>query len=651
MSQIAPFGSWKSPITSELLTESVVTLGYPKADRDTLYWLEGRASDGGRQVIVRREHEGRTADVLREPLSARTVVHEYGGLAYVVQNGTAFFSNYVDQRLYRIDADGTIGPITPRSPEAGSIRYAAPIATPSGKWIICARERHLGTDVVNDLVAIDSLGNDQPRVLVEGHDFFSGPVLNKRGDRLAWTSWDHPNMPWDGTQLFEAEISPDAQLGEARLIAGGISESVTQPRYSLEDLLYFVSDRTGWWNLYADDGSTGRAVSPMPADFATPDWVFGLSTYTFSSDGSLVATWLEDGLAKLGRLARDEQHFVELPTEYQFFSGLAPYGEDVVAIAGSASEAPAVIKISIPDGTIEVLARSRKNSVSKDYLSVPVPVEFSNRSGLIAHALFYPPKNADFVAPAGSKPPLIVSSHGGPTSSALPVLSYTIQYWTSRGFAVVDVNYGGSSGYGREYRERLKGKWGIVDVDDCVDVAQFLAQRGDVDAKAMVIHGGSAGGYTTLCALTFHKVFAAGASYFGVADAGALARDTHKFESRYLDSLIGPWPEASAIYEQRSPIFHTDQLVTPLILFQGLEDKIVPPNQAEMMFSALRSKGAAVAYVAYPEEQHGFRKAENIKRTAEAELYFYGKVLGFLPADDIEPVDIENLDSIETTAS
>ena len=651
MAKLAPYGSWKSPITSELLTENVVSLGYPSLDGDTLYWLEGRPSEGGRQVIVRRLRDGQTSDVLPEPFSARSLVHEYGGLAHVIHDGTIYFVNYSDQRLYRRAGDGTIEAITPPPPSSASVRYAGPIVSPSGTWVICVRERHLNDGVVNDLVAIDAGGNGEARVLAEGNDFFSAAVISPQGDRLAWTSWDHPNMPWDGTELYEGVFGRDASLSEVRLVAGGKRESVTQARYSPQGVLHFVSDRTGWWNLYRDDGSGPRALPAMEAEFATPDWVFGLSNYTFAPDGRLVASWTQNGLSQIGRLSEDGGHFVEIPTSYQYFAGLTGHPDGVLAIAGSAKEATALVKIDVEQASVEVLARSRKTSVDAQYLSVAVPIEYPNRSGLSAHALYYPPQNPDFVAPESDRPPLIVSSHGGPTSSALPVLSYAIQFWTSRGFAVVDVDYGGSSGYGREYRERLRGNWGIVDVDDCVDAAEFLARRGDVDHDAMVIHGGSAGGYTTLCALTFRTVFAAGASYFGVADAAALARDTHKFESRYLDGMIGPWPEAAAIYEQRSPIFHVEELSTPLILFQGLEDKIVPPNQAEMMFEALKEKGAAVAYIAYPDEQHGFRRAENIRRTAEAELYFYGKVLGFAPADDIEPVQIENLGSADSDAS
>jgi dipeptidyl aminopeptidase/acylaminoacyl peptidase len=508
------------------------------------------------------------------------------------------------------------------------------------------RERHLDGEVVNDLVVVATDGSFRTRVIAEGHDFFSSPRLNSDGTVIAWLSWDHPRMPWDGTELWEAEVGAEFEVAQPRLVAGGPEESVTQPRYSPDGRLHFVSDRTGWWNLYADDGGQSRALAPMDAEFANPDWVFGQATYAFLADGTVVAAWSRSGLENLGFLVPGAVAFESVPTPFTEFGGLTPFDSGVVAIAGSAVEAPAVVEIALPDGAHTDLKRSRSTVLPRALLSAPRPIEFPTEGGLTAHALFYPPVNPDFVAPAGERPPLMVVSHGGPTSSTESTLDYELQFWTSRGFAVVDVNYGGSTGYGRAYRERLRGRWGIVDVDDCVNVARWLADQGEVDGARMVIRGGSAGGYTTLCALTFRDVFAAGASYFGVADAGALARDTHKFESRYLDGLIGPWPEARATYEERSPIFHTDRLRTPLILLQGLEDKVVPPDQAQMMADALLEHGVAFAHITFEGEQHGFRQAKNIKRAAEAELAFYGEVLGFAPADEIEPIEIHNADRL-----
>jgi dipeptidyl aminopeptidase/acylaminoacyl peptidase len=638
----APYGSWRSPITADVLVERVVGLSFPRASGDTLYWLESRPSEAGRSVLVRRDPDGRTSEVFPDTFSARTLVHEYGGLCYAVDGETVFFSNFADQRLYRVEPGRTPSPITPAPPTPRSFRYADPVVSPDGSWLVCVRERHLTDEVSNDLVVVPTDGSSEPRALAGGHDFFSSPCLRDDGGRLCWRSWDHPRMPWDGTELWEADVRAGYVLGPPRLVAGGPEESIAQPRYSRAGALHFVSDRTGWWNLYAVDGNQARPLAPMAAEFAGPDWVFGQSTYTWLADGSLVAAWSQNGLDRLGILAPGADRFDVIATPYSDIGGIQPFNAGVVAIAASASEAPAVVEIAVPGGRHHVLKASREGGVDAAYLSAPRPIEFPAGAGLSAYALFYPPANADYVAPADDRPPLIVVSHGGPTAATSGALNYGIQYWTSRGFAVVDVNYGGSTGYGRAYRERLNGNWGVVDVDDCIGAARWLAEHDEIDGRRMVIRGGSAGGYTTLCAVTFHDVFAAGASHFGVADAGALARDTHKFESRYLDGLIGPWPEAEAIYEARSPIFHTDRLRTPLILFQGLEDMVVPPEQAEMMARALADKGVPFAHLTYEGEQHGFRQAKNIKRTAEAELAFYGKVLGFTPADEIEPIEIHN---------
>jgi dipeptidyl aminopeptidase/acylaminoacyl peptidase len=639
MTTVAPYGSWDSPITPDVLVENVVALSNPLGDGEDLYWLEMRPAEGGRYVIVRRAPDGRAEDALPEGFSARTLVHEYGGLCYGAAAGHLFFSNFSDQRLYRSAPGRAPQPLTPAPAEPLSVRYADPALSPDGRWIVCVRERHTKEGVVNEIVVLPTDGTAEPAIVAEGHDFFSAPRVSPSGDRLAWLTWEHPRMPWDGTELWEAEVTEGFAVSPPRKVAGGSEESITQPRYSPSGKLLYVSDRTGWWNLYSGDG----VLASMEAEFSGPDWVFGQSSYTFLPDGSLVATWSESGLDHVGVLAPGEARFRVVEVPFTAIDSIGPYGSGIAAIAGSATEAPAVVEISIPEGEVSILRRSRESSVPAGYLSIPRPIEFPTEGGLTAHALFYPPANADFTGPEDEKPPLIVMSHGGPTSATSSVLNYGIQFWTSRGLAVVDVNYGGSTGYGRAYRDRLKGAWGVVDVDDCVNAAAWLAHQGEVDGSRMAIRGGSAGGYTTLCALTFRDVFACGASLYGVADAGALAEDTHKFESRYLDGLIGPWPADRDLYEERSPIFHTDRLSTPVILFQGLEDKVVPPEQAEMMARALREKGVPFAHIVYPDEQHGFRKAENIKRTCEAELYFYGRILGFDPAGEPAPVPIENL--------
>ena len=653
---VAPYGSWRSPITAALLVERTVSLGGVEAAGGAAWWSEGRPAEAGRQVIVRRPAGREAVDVVPPGFSARTLVHEYGGGAWTVHGDDLYFSNFADQRLYRVRPGGSPGPLTPEPPAPASVRFADGQVTPDGAWLVSVRERHLdGGEVVNDLVAVDTAvdtgpgggGGAEPVPLAGGHDFYAAPRVSPDGRRLAWLVWDNPRMPWDGTELWVADRTsgPSPALTAHRLVAGGPGESVTQPRWSPDGTLHFVSDRTGWWNLYADDGGTGRPLAARDAEFSGPDWVFGQSSYAFLADGRLVAAWEEGGSSRLGVVDLDGTGIEPLDVPFSIVRTLkAASGAGLVAVVASPRDEPAVVRLDVDSRQVEVLKPSRESTVDAGFISVPEPIQFPTEGGETAHALYYPPASADFDGPEGERPPLIVVSHGGPTASATAALNLGIQFWTSRGLAVVDVDYRGSTGYGRAYRQRLNGAGGSVDVDDCVAAARFLAARGDVDEKRLAIRGGSAGGYTTLCALTFRPgVFAVGASHFGVADAEALAQDTHKFEARYLDGLIGPYPEARDLYRERSPINYADRLSCPLILFQGLEDKVVPPAQAEAMVAALAAKGLPYAYVAFEGEQHGFRKAETIKRVAEAELYFYGRVLGFEPADEIEPVPIENL--------
>ncbi|HEX2849960.1 MAG TPA: S9 family peptidase [Acidimicrobiales bacterium] len=648
MTTTAPYGAWRSPITAASIVERSVGLSQVAVDGDTVYWNESRPNEAGRQVIV-RWRDGERVDVLPGEFSARTLAHEYGGRCYAVHAGVVWFSNFADQRIWRVDPGAEPRPITAEPPTPMSVRFADPVVTPDGSWVVCVRERHLGpaaTDVVNDVVAVPATGGGDPVVLCEGGDFYAAPRVSPDGRRLAWLAWDHPNMPWDGTVLRVADLHDDPSTGEPRVVAGGPTQWVSQPRWT-PDGLVFTSDHDGGWSrLYVDDGGTGVGLCDLDAEFSGPDWVFGQATYDVVGGGTLVAAWSSQGLDHLGVVAGGEARPIDVP--FTSIDDVHAVGSEpaIVCIAGSALEPAAVVRISVPDGTVAVLARSRETTVDPGYLSTPRPIEFPTENLTTAHALFYPPANRDFVAPAGEKPPLIVISHGGPTSATSSRFNIGIQYWTSRGFAVVDVNYGGSTGYGREYRERLAGQWGIVDVDDCVNAARHLAQQGEVDGDRMVIRGGSAGGYTTLAALTFRDTFAAGASHYGVADAEALALHTHKFESRYLDKLIGPYPDAVDVYKQRSPIEHTDRLSRPMILFQGLDDKVVPPEQAEMMVEALRGKGIPFVYLAFEGEQHGFRKAETIVRVYDAELSFYGRVLGFAPAGETEPVRLENEEAL-----
>jgi dipeptidyl aminopeptidase/acylaminoacyl peptidase len=643
--RIVPYGSWKSPITSDLIVAGTIGLGGVRLDGDTVYWSEMRPTEGGRNVVVRRTADGQITDVTPPPLNVRSRVHEYGGGAFLVHQGTLYFSNFVDQRLYRQDVGQEPVAITPE----GAWRYADGVVDAQRHRIICVREDHTGEgEPVNTLVSLGLDGQDATQtVLVSGNDFYAAPRLSPDGSKLAWICWNHPNMPWDSTELWVGEISAEGTIAQAQRIAGGGEESIVQPLWSPDGTLYFVSDRSNWWNLYrwipATQGGDIEALCPMEVEFAFPQWVFGYSSYDFESAEQIICTYTQNGISYLASLNPTTKQLAAIETPYTEISGVHCSRGKVVFNAGSATQPGAIVQLDFATNQLQVLRRSSELEIDPGYLSIPETIAFPTENNLTAYGFYYPPKNKDFQAPAGERPPLLVKSHGGPTGATSAAFNLKIQYWTSRGFAVLDVNYGGSTGYGREYRERLKEQWGIVDVDDCANGAKYLAEQGKVDGDRLVIDGGSAGGYTTLCALTFRDVFKAGASYYGVSDLEALATDTHKFESRYLDSLIGPYPERKDLYVERSPIHATQFLNCPVIFFQGDEDKIVPPNQAEMMVNALREKGLPVAYVLYAGEQHGFRKAENIKRTLDGEFYFYARVFGFAMADEVEPVAIENL--------
>jgi dipeptidyl aminopeptidase/acylaminoacyl peptidase len=622
-----------------------VRLAQPESTDGAIYWLESRPTEGGRYVVVRRTPDGETSDAIPPSFNARTRVHEYGGGSYLVQGTTVFFSNFDDQRVYRHDIDGAPRPITPEPAAPAALRYADGRLAPDGRTIVCVRESHKDGDVVNELVAFPADGSASPSVLASGHDFYSFPRVSPDGRTLAWTSWDHPRMPWDGTELWVAELSPEGALDGPRLIAGGSEESIFQPEWSPDGMLHFVSDRSGWWNLYRREDDTDESLAPIEAEFGAPQWVFGLATYAFLPDGRIACAYTSEGIERLGLLRPGSGPIEEVEATY--LPGALPTLRSREArltfVGASPTQAPAVVSLDLASGSLEVLARSMEREIERRYISVPRPLEFPTDDGLSAHALFYAPANDDFEGPAAERPPLVVMSHGGPTAQAESSLDPEIQFWTSRGLAVVDVNYGGSTGYGRAYRERLRGRWGELDTADCLNAARHLAKAGDVDAARLAIRGGSAGGYTTLCALAFHDLFAAGASYYGVADAELLAKDTHKFESRYLDGLIGPYPEAAKLYRARSPIHAADRISCPVILFQGLEDEVVPPSQAEEMVAALERNGIPYAYLAFEGEQHGFRRAETIRRTLESELYFYSRILHFEPAEALEPVAIHNL--------
>jgi len=645
MAQIkeAPYGTWESPITADLIAGGTRTLGQIAIEDDRIYWVEGRPDEGGRNVLMQWTPADGMRALTPESYNVRTRVHEYGGGAFWVNQETVYFANFADQRLYRQRPDEEPQPLTPPNVD---LRYADGIVDEHRGRIICVREDHTtaGRQPLNALVALSLSGGDAGgQLLVFGNDFYAAPRLSPDGQRLAWLTWNHPQMPWDGTELWVGDLDKDGNVIRTTLVAGGEGESVFQPEWSPAGDLHFVSDRTGWWNLYRwRDGWTGPLYE-REAEFGRPQWQFGMSTYGFAADGTIVALFFEQGTWEMGTLDAAGGAFDPVEMPYTVLRNLQVGDDYVVLIAGSPAEFAGVLRIDLKSQQMQVLRRAGEPDIDSHYFSIPELIEFPTEDGETAFAYFYPPQNQDYRAPAGEKPPLLVVSHGGPTSTTSSLLNLEIQYWTSRGLAVLDVNYGGSTGYGRDYRERLKGRWGVVDVDDCINGARYLVRRQRVDGDRLAIRGASAGGYTTLSALTFRDFFHAGASYFGVSDLEALARDTHKFESRYLDSMVGPYPEARALYRERSPIHASDRLSCPIIFFQGLEDRVVPPAQAETMVDVLRDKGLPVAYLPFAGEQHGFRRGETIRRTLEAELYFYGKIFGFDPAGEIEPVEIENL--------
>ena len=640
-------------------------------DGDDVYWLEGRPSEGGRNVLVRRRADGVIEDVTPMPFNVRTRVHEYGGGAYLVDCGTVWVSNFAVQRVYQVDAtpgSGLRAVSTVSGPEGPGLRAL----TPAGEWfyadfcrdrtrarVIAVREDHTipGREATTTLAAIDDEGD--VHVIASGRDFYASPRLSPDGTQLAWICWDHPRMPWDGTELWVAAIAPDGTLTRPVRVAGGPEESIFQPGWLADGSLVFASDRTGWWQLYRvmpgpnSPGAQGpRTYGPPRAllaetlarsEFGRPLWIFGTNVWTEAAPGTLVVTWAVNGIWHIGVLDIAAGTLRPLAAELDPQDWLAASSSHAYLIAASSRRAPALVKVALRDGSVDVIRASAPATLDDADVSEAEAIEFPTAGGEVAHAFYYAPRNREFECRSG-RPPLVAMSHGGPTAATTRTFDVRIQYWTSRGFAVVDVNYGGSTGYGRTYRERLRGQWGHVDVDDMIHAVRHLVDLGKADPERLVIRGGSAGGYTTLAALTFRPgVFKAGASYYGVSDLELLARDTHKFEARYLDSLVGPYPAMAEEYRNRSPIHFTDRLASALIFFQGLEDRVVPPNQSEAMADAVRRKHLPVAYIPFVGEQHGFRKAENIVRSLEAELYFYAAVFGFVPADNLTPVAIDNL--------
>jgi dipeptidyl aminopeptidase/acylaminoacyl peptidase len=658
MPTVAPYGSWSSPLDAASVASAGRRLAAPAIAADgAAWWAEGRPGEGGRVVLMRQAPGGEPETVTPEGMYVRTRVHEYGGGAWHLAGADlALFVDFSDQRLYRQRLGEEPVAISPEPEKPGGLRYADMRLAPDERTVVCVRERDAAPEPVNEIVSLplDGDGSAEPQVLAGGRDFYASPRVSADGAWLAWICWDHPNMPWDGTELW---VAPLADSGEERLVAGGPEESIVQPEWGPDGRLHFASDRDGWWNLYRArepgtelSGEQGALVqlTEEEADLAHPQWLFGGATYAFLENGAIACVRCERGEERLFLLEPDGWEPTDLGLPFTSFGYpmLSACGSRLAFAAASPEREPAVAIYDAESGEVEVVREASDDPVDPAYVSEPRPIELrtgKEGEGEVAYGFYYPPANPEFEAPEGELPPLIVESHGGPTSHATPALDREFLYWTSRGIGVVDVNYRGSTGYGREYRNKLRGTWGVVDTEDCVNAALHLAAEGEADRGRLAIRGGSAGGYAVLCALTFHDAFATGASYYGVADAVTMTGDTHKFESRYLDLLIGPYPEQAEIYRERSPINYVERLRVPVILFQGLEDKIVPPSQAETMAAALERNGIPYAYLAFEGEQHGFRKAETNIRCLESELYFYGRIMGFEPAGEPEPVEIVGL--------
>lgn len=643
---IKPYGSWPSLISSGRVTTDVVGLSAPALTSAGAWWLESRPNEGGRNVLMHRTSDGQERETVPVEFSVRSLVHEYGGGAFLVHEDRGWFCNDADQALYALDAGGDVRRLT----HTEGVRYADMVFDAERGLLISVREDHRNAgEAINTLVAID-IGDGTETLLTQGEDFYSSPVLSPDGNRLAWLSWRHPDMPWDHTQLWLAELDDAGKPMHTSLVAGDLEESVFQPRWLPDGTLIFVSDRSNWWNLYAlRDGET-RALLHMDAEFGLPQWLFGMSTYAILDDGTLLCAYTRNGTWSVGALSVENGQFTPIDCPYTQIDYMASFGRQLVFVGSSPKLSAEIVHFDADTATFSSLKSSIELEIDSVYLAHPEAIEFPTADGLTAHALYYPPCNPDCTAPKGELPPLLVRNHGGPTAAASSALDLSVQYWTSRGFGLLDVNYGGSTGYGREFRQRLNGQWGVVDVADCVNGARYLVEQGRVDQARLAIRGSSAGGYTSLAALAFSDAFSAGASHYGIGELSSLATDTHKFESRYLERLVGPWPEASDLYSQRSPINSADRISAPVIFFQGLGDRVVPPSQAENMVATLEAKGLPVAYVPFEGEQHGFRQAKNIRLVLDGEWWFYGQVWGFEVPEPPQPITIRNLRSFRYTS-
>ena len=624
----APYGTWASPISAAAAGAGAIGVSQPQLDGDFVYWLESRPAEAGRQTVMRAPLAGGSAEEVTPGRNVRSRVHEYGGGDYRVLDGLVVASDAAGGAFL---AGARRGPLP--SARSGA-RYGDWAFAPGGGCVVAVEEEHGAGGVehgvaepANRLVAL-ALDGPGRSVVTEAHDFVASPTFSRAGDRLAFLTWEHPDMPWDATTLRVVAFAAGAPAGTPRAVAGGGEESIVQPRFSPAGTLTFVSDRSDWWNLWQERGGALRALCPKEAEFGLPMWVLGLASYGFESEALAWCTLRSGGRDALARLDVEKGTLDAVPLPFELVSGLTIDRGRAAFVGAGGDRTPTVCTLDLATRALREVRRATAVELEPGFVSKPEPVRFASEEGRTAYAFLYRPASGTHRGPSGARPPLVVRSHGGPTACAIPALRLGLQYWTSRGFAVIDVDYAGSTGYGRAYRNLLRGEWGVRDVADCAAAARFAAEEGAADPAQLLATGGSAGGYTTLCLLTFRGEFAAGASHYGVGDLEALARDTHKFEARYLDRLIGPWPERADLYRERSPLTHADRLARPVIFFQGQDDRVVPPNQTEAMVEALARRGIPHAYVAFAGEGHGFRRAENIQTALEGERWFYANLLG-----------------------
>lgn len=614
--EFAPYGTWNSPISAEMASSAIISFQDVVMDGGDIYWTEMRPSEGGRCVIV-KQSGGEPQDILPKDFNARTRVHEYGGASFTVVKGVVYFIHYADQRLYRMRLGETPAALT-----QPGIRFADFKMTPYG--LVAVAESHLkNSHEPDNFLALIHLETGDITTLAQGYDFYSSPALSKDAKKLAWICWNHPNMPWDNTELWVADFSKEGLQNSKRIDAAVDEQAFFQPQWGPDNQLLVVSDKNNWWNLYQVNDTTLSLLFSVDSEIGRPLWNFGSSTWGFYQ-GGIVCVYFSEGMSRLFYYENGKGTPIELP--FTNFSQLRIHENTITFVGGNALKPTAIVRLENLK-QCNVLRENSPFKIDEGYLSKPEHITYESKNGRISYGYFYAPHNQDYTASAGL-PPLIVKSHGGPTANCGADFNLDIQYWTSRGFAVVDVNYAGSTGYGRAYRKSLEQQWGIFDVQDCEYAALYLASKNLVDSHRLAITGGSAGGYTTLAALAFTNTFHVGASLYGVSDCEALAKDTHKFEARYLDRLIGPYPQTREIYLERSPLYHVDKLSSPVIFFQGDEDKIVPVDQAEKMVDALQKKGILTELYIFKGEQHGFRKAENRITVLERMRAFFKKAWG-----------------------